>query len=227
MLRKIISRIFRQQKGITGLETAIILIAFVVVAAVFAYTVLSAGLFSTQKSQEAVYSGLQETQSTMQVMGDVVGYRSTLNNNVDVGKVEFTVSLSSGGVPLDLTPEYTVLGNGHLDLTTDDANKLQIAYNDSVVTIPDCAWTVAFVGKNNSDYMLDPGEKAVITVWLQDYTSGSWVNTANGDDNPWLGVGKFLDTNHTFTLEVKPSTGATVSIERTTPAFIDPVINLH
>ena len=40
---------FRSEKGITGLETAIILIAFVVVAAVFAYTALSAGLFSTQK----------------------------------------------------------------------------------------------------------------------------------------------------------------------------------
>src|ERR1035441_5196103 len=72
MLRKIFSRVYRQQKGITGLETAIILIAFVVVAAVFAYTVLSAGLFSTQKSQQAVYSGLQESQSTIEVKGGVV-----------------------------------------------------------------------------------------------------------------------------------------------------------
>ena len=39
----------RGEKGITGLETAIILIAFVVVASVFAYTVLSAGLFASQK----------------------------------------------------------------------------------------------------------------------------------------------------------------------------------
>ena len=43
-------KFFRHEKGITGLETAIILIAFVVVAAVFAYTALSAGLFATQKS---------------------------------------------------------------------------------------------------------------------------------------------------------------------------------
>ena len=57
------------RKGITGLETAIILIAFVVVAAVFAYTALSAGLFATQKSQEAVYSGLKEAQSTLELKG--------------------------------------------------------------------------------------------------------------------------------------------------------------
>jgi len=37
-----------KQRGITGLETAIILIAFVVVASVFAFTVLSTGVFSSE-----------------------------------------------------------------------------------------------------------------------------------------------------------------------------------
>ena len=46
-----LNKFLKREKGITGLETAIILIAFVVVAAVFAYTALSAGLFATQKSQ--------------------------------------------------------------------------------------------------------------------------------------------------------------------------------
>ncbi|MDD5093375.1 MAG: hypothetical protein PHV74_03210 [Dehalococcoidia bacterium] len=72
MLVKLMRRIYKNQKGITGLETAIILIAFVVVAAVFAYTVLSAGLFSSQKSSEAVYSGLKETRSTLELKGGVV-----------------------------------------------------------------------------------------------------------------------------------------------------------
>ena len=46
------------EHGITGLETAIILIAFVVVAAVFAFVVLSTGLFSSERGKEAVYAGL-------------------------------------------------------------------------------------------------------------------------------------------------------------------------
>ena len=37
-----------RERGITGLETAIILIAFVVVASVFAFTVLSTGIFSSE-----------------------------------------------------------------------------------------------------------------------------------------------------------------------------------
>jgi len=37
--------------GITGLETAIILIAFVVVAWVFAFNVLSTGIFASERSK--------------------------------------------------------------------------------------------------------------------------------------------------------------------------------
>ena len=44
------------QRGVTGLETAIILIAFVVVASVFAFTVLSTGIFSAERGKETVYA---------------------------------------------------------------------------------------------------------------------------------------------------------------------------
>jgi flagellin FlaB len=42
---KNLGKFLRGEKGITGLETAIILIAFVVVASVFAYTVLVGGIY--------------------------------------------------------------------------------------------------------------------------------------------------------------------------------------
>jgi len=47
MLKRL-KRLVRGEQGITGLETAIILVAFVVVAAVFSFAVLSAGTFSTR-----------------------------------------------------------------------------------------------------------------------------------------------------------------------------------
>ena len=67
MLKGLNKGLRRDERGITGLETAIILIAFVVVASVFAYTVLSAGIFSSQKGQEAVYAGLSEARATMEI----------------------------------------------------------------------------------------------------------------------------------------------------------------
>jgi flagellin FlaB len=48
---------FKNERGQTALETAIILIAFVVVASVFAFTILSAGASSTEKSEGAIAAG--------------------------------------------------------------------------------------------------------------------------------------------------------------------------
>jgi flagellin FlaB len=53
-------RKLEQEKGVTGLETAIILIAFVVVASVFAFTVLSTGIFSAERGKETIHAGLRE-----------------------------------------------------------------------------------------------------------------------------------------------------------------------
>ena len=52
----------KDERGITGLETAIILIAFVVVAAVFSFVVLSTGLFSSERGKEAVYAATKGAQ---------------------------------------------------------------------------------------------------------------------------------------------------------------------
>jgi archaellin len=71
MTKTLLKRLRRAQDGITGLETAIILIAFVVVASVFAYTVLSAGIFSAEKGKEAIHSGLQQARSSMELSGAV------------------------------------------------------------------------------------------------------------------------------------------------------------
>src|SRR3990172_1614741 len=59
----------RGEHGITGLETAIVLIAFVVVAAVFAFVVLSTGLFSSERGKETVYAGLAKTRGSMELTG--------------------------------------------------------------------------------------------------------------------------------------------------------------
>lgn len=87
---------WKGEKGITGLETAIILIAFVVVASVFAYTALSAGLFSTQKSQQAIYSGISEAQSTLELKGGVLATGRAMLNNCDyigwIGDTDATLS---------------------------------------------------------------------------------------------------------------------------------------
>jgi flagellin FlaB len=219
---RILNAICRKQKGITGLETAIILIAFVVVAAVFAYTALSAGLFSTQKSQEAIYAGLEETQSTLEQSGSVVAYKGDSNISSSVGKVEITVKLAlKGGESVDLTPPYTLAGGALVSSGME--NPATITYSDSSLTVADCAWTLSFIGKNNDDYYLETNEKAVITVWFHDYDGSAW---SNGTLDPFLGS-NYVQTDHTFTLEIKAAKGAVLTVERTSPAYLDTVMDMH
>jgi len=225
MLKKLIGKVHRGQRGITGLETAIILIAFVVVASVFAYTVLSAGIFSSQKGQEAIYSGLEQTRSTLEPKGSVVGYKGTVGDTNALVKVEFTVANALEGEPVDLTPPYTFDGTNLSESGLD--NVTQIAYSDKNLFISDCAWTLDWVGKHTDDYLLEDNEKAVITVWLVNYSGGSY-SLGSGASDPFIdSTANLVGTNHTFTLEVKPPNGATLNIERTTPAHLDTVMDLQ
>ena len=85
-----LAKLHANQQGITGLETAIVLIAFVVVASVFAFAVLSTGLLSSEKSKETVLGGLEETSSTIAVRGSVIGDSNSAKTFMDT--VRFTLS---------------------------------------------------------------------------------------------------------------------------------------
>jgi len=200
MLKKLAGKMHRDERGITGLETAIILIAFVVVASVFAYTVLSAGIFSSQKGQEAVYSGLEEARASMSVKGSMFAYGNTTDGNVT--SVSFCLVNTMKGQAVDLTPAG---GNG----TTN--NVTIISFTDSTQHVSDLAWTTIYVGDNNGDYLLENEEQAIVIV---DFTD---------PDAPVTGLGIY----DSFTIEVKPVTGAALVLERTLPGRIDPVMDLN
>ena len=71
MIERYVRKLVREERGITGLETAIVLIAFVVVAAVFAFTVLTTGLFTSEKAKETAMAGVAATSSTLTVKGSL------------------------------------------------------------------------------------------------------------------------------------------------------------
>jgi archaeal flagellin FlaB len=60
-------------RAMTGLESAIVLIAFIVVASVFSYVMLGAGFFVSQKSKQVIHSGIDQVSSSMMLSGPVIG----------------------------------------------------------------------------------------------------------------------------------------------------------
>lgn len=216
-----LKRFLNHEKGITGLETAIILIAFVVVAAVFAYTALSAGLFSTQKSQEAVYSGLKEARSTLELRGPVIATANNTGADGNIKQITFTVANVLGGEAVDFTEPTASAGNDGTALTgTNATNKVVINYIDQNQQVQNLYWTVTKLGKDDGDNLLETNEKFQIVVGnTTDGTSGGNLIDALSVDP--LGI------NTTFNLEVVTPIGAVLAIERTTPAYIDTIMNLR
>lgn len=212
-----LKNIFKKEKGITGLETAIILIAFVVVAAVFAYTALSAGLFSTQKAQEAVYSGLKEAQSTLELKGAVIATANTTGDEDDgakIAQISFVVSNVLGGESIDFTQPTS-----GTDGVASGSNKVVINYIDSSQEVDNLYWTFTTIGNDDGDSLLEVGEKFQVNVG--DVDGGTNGNLVQALTTSPLGV------NDTFNLIVLTPSGAVLTIERTIPAYIDQIINLR
>ncbi|MGD0857154.1 MAG: hypothetical protein ABSA18_15360 [Dehalococcoidia bacterium] len=226
----------KDQQGMTGLETAIILIAFVTVAAVFGYAVLSAGLFSAERGKETIYSGLNEAQSNLELSGSVMAMADNATPT-QVGKIKFTVKNAIAGNPIDMTPNG--VDPKGIDQTGKNKCIISLATHDDYFN--NVAWTFAPIGHDNSNNLLETGEQFEITVDV------SGVNVCMNDSGrilslgalvcgPNLGdllfgggysrVGPTLQANDTFSLQVKPSVGASITIQRTLPPAIGPVMDL-
>jgi len=115
------------EPAFTGLEAAIVLIAFVVVAAVFSYVVLGAGFFTTQKSQETIYRGVEQASSNIQMVGNVYGIGSG-TNPTQINKIQFNLALAPGAPALDISKMIIVVSLPGQGAVT------QLTYSSSLTT---------------------------------------------------------------------------------------------
>ena len=141
----------KDEKGQTALETAIILIAFVVVASVFAFTILSAGSSSTEKGKQAIQAGLEGVQSSMNVKGSIIAEGNT--GSTAVKDAIFTLSLVAGGSPVNLSST---------------AKEVVIGYKDAKQFATTVPWTIKWIVSKQTpaDNLLEEGELAEFTVDL-------------------------------------------------------------
>ena len=189
-MKALLNRIMKDESGVTALETAIILIAFVVVAAIFAFTILSTGTFLTERSKEAAYAGLQEVRGSMELKGSMV-----LENSGD--EVVFNLATVAGGSSVDLSK---------VSITYRDSTNNSFMTYDSGNTTPAAShWIATDAGATTGVQILSAGTLAKLRVKLA----------------------AAITANQTFALEVKPPSGGVLQIERTAPAQITTITDLH
>jgi len=183
--------LIRNDRAFTGLEAAIVLIAFVVVAAVFSYVVLGAGFFTTQKSQETVHSGVEQASSSLEIVGNVYGYGRVSGHNT-MNYTKFTVGLTSGGTAVDMAKVVATYKNTtqRKTLAYDSTGNLNTIYAGDY-------WGIIQKLNADDDSILEKGEQFVIAATT----------------HPVL--------NEKFYIDMKPSVGAVYQVARTVPASLE------
>ena len=90
----------QSHRGVIGVESAIVMIAFVIVAAALAFVVLNMGFTTSQKAKTSIISSLSEASSSMQVAGKVIGSGSPSEGKLNM--TAFPIKIASGGDNINL-----------------------------------------------------------------------------------------------------------------------------
>ncbi|MCE5338202.1 MAG: flagellin [Methanomicrobiaceae archaeon] len=123
------SKLMKNEDAFTGLEAAIVLIAFIVVAAVFSYVMLGAGFFATGEAQRVVDTGVAQASSAVELSGPVIVNASADGNVTDI---RFFLQLAAGGAPVDMQKVIFTVSTAKNMTTYQYANVSHTWYQDGV-----------------------------------------------------------------------------------------------
>jgi flagellin FlaB len=206
-------KLLKNEDAFTGLEAAIVLIAFIVVAAVFSYVMLGAGFFATQEAQRTVHTGSQQASSSLEIIGNVYGKTSATTAYLD--SIEFTIGNTAGGTPIDITQMLVtfVCGTTSVVIPFDGAtstNALGLTDGVAPQSTVNGKWYVTASYNNvgdqttseaNKNKLLEPGEQFVLKV--------EFPNN-----------GAALTPNTRFSVNLQPAIGAAYPIKKTVPSTL-------
>jgi flagellin FlaB len=194
----------------TGLETAIILVAFVITAAAFSFMLLNMGFLTSQKTQTVIASSLDESTTSLQVVDAVVATFAISDSQTytNMTGVEFFLRLPSGGETIDLS-----------------SDKLTVTYTNmrchGVVYPPNGTVVTVMCVNGDDDKLLEQGEIFEVEMNLSALTA-AMVNPAA--TTTWE---RYPHPYEWWQITIKPSQGSTVTIRRTLGAINKAVIALY
>lgn len=211
---------FQKVEAFTGLEAAIVLIAFVVVAAVFSYVVLGAGFFTTQQAQKVVYSGMSQASSNLVILGEVYGDATgtsqgtgSTSNPGYIHTITFTIGLAAGGSTIDLNQTTFVFQNATTLKTLDFASNINSTLNGG----PPAGWQWYIYSKQNANAnnQLEANEQFTIMA-----------NVTNSLPQAGPQIYGIIPSDQ-FTLQIRPPVGAALPITKSAPGGITPMNLLY
>ncbi|HEY4674953.1 MAG TPA: archaellin/type IV pilin N-terminal domain-containing protein [Candidatus Bathyarchaeia archaeon] len=203
-IKKTLQKLLKQTRGMVGIEAAIVLIAFVIVAAAFSFMVVNMGLFSTQRGRETIQNGVSEAASpltldgSIQIQSDGSSVNATVIPLKTLG-VQY-VPMSSPETEVSLRIEnktsYANIYYG-IDTTTPNASTLNTLASSVVTQYGAVTAAKVFIGNSDADSSLDYDEKGFLVIILESSAQ------AAEREHVWL--------------EIRPEKGAPLTIEFIVP----------
>jgi len=180
----------------SGLEAAIVLIAFVVVAAVFSYVILGTGFYTSQQAQQTIYKSVAQTTSNIQVVGQVYGIASG-PTGTSIQEIRFSIGLAPGSPSLDIT-------------------KLNIVFSTSTST------PTIYTAYSGTDTRTPQYSSTNPTFIAQENGVGSRIRSLTAQNQTQISfqVSPLLQNNVDMNIEIRPAVGASLPFSRTTPSEI-------
>ena len=231
---KSLKRFARNKKAISGLETAIVLIAFVIVASAFAYAVLNMGFLATQKSQQVVLGGLQAASSAIIVDGPVYGYSNQTGPDANLTIIVFWLKMVPGGTSVDLSVNKTTITFQNSrgvwpNIYNTGGRSLSFISNSGGIQYTSAASATSVVWEIGQGMALKSGDRVRIAIQLTQLTMaptnptgiGACINQAEGCPQ----AGEVMN-NEEFHVFVKPPSGSMLDVDRIAPAEISPINDL-
>ena len=214
---KSLKRFARNKKAISGLETAIVLIAFVIVASAFAYAVLNMGFLATHKSQQVVLGGLAAASSAMVLDGPVYGYGTGASATANLTSVVFCKKTASGASTVDLNVNKTTIAFENPrgvwpNVYNTGGNALTYLVSGTTYTVSS-GGAATLTWEVGTGFQLMPGQKVRVTIDLTKLTTGS---TSAGQ----------VMKNEEFYIIIKPPIGSVLEIDRVAPPAVQAVNDL-
>ncbi len=216
-------------RGIIGIESAIVLIAFVIVAAALAFVVLNMGFATTQKAKTSIIAALEEAGSSLEVAGKITGVGDIQGNVLNATTIP--VKIVSGGGNANLDGNFTSIKVITSDTEYDNVYEFGPLFvgtyknaTQAWEVAPNWGWICAFCNPYNGTA---PGDTIAIVYY-----------SVNQNDNTILDRGEHIQVSvawaegerpeslEYFAVEVSTPKGAPLTVERTVPNVTTEIVDL-
>jgi len=196
----------KNKKGIVGIEAAIVLIAFVVIAAALAYVVINMGFYSAQEAKSTINKGINEATSALELDGYITGLTSSTGN---VTALAIPLKLAVAQQQVDMSGNTVVVAveganfslaniyNGSITSTEADMMSLINTTSNLQQTGTPNATCYLYNAPIPTDTVLQQNGKAYMIIWL----------------SPQYALGAYSSV----TVEIRTSVGAALMIQRDIP----------